>query len=331
MRKVTIKEVAAEAGVSTATVSRVLNNSGTVNAEMKEQVLAAMKRLNYQPNAIARSLKREKTNTIGIVIPDISNSFFMQLAKGIEETVSEEGYNLIFCSSDEKPEKERKLLQLLQEKRVDAIVLATAGQNACLVRDIRTSGIPIVLVDRKIDGEDGETDIVLEDNVQGAFLLTSHLIRQGHRRIGVINGSLDVSTGLDRYSGYIRAMRHYGLETNVKYIFNGNFSQGDGSQAADYFLSLHEKPTAIISFNNKMAFGALLELLKRQMRIPDDMALASYGEVEAAQLLRDPGIAYIDQNPYAMGLKAGQFLLRRLKQKNGKPFKEMFAPVLKVR
>lgn len=322
MGNVTIKDVARESGVSTASISRVLNESGYVSNETKARVLAAVKKLNYQPNAIARSLKQDKTNTIGVVVPDIANPYFMKIAKAIEDTVSNNGYNLIFCSFDENPGKERELLAVMYEKRVDAIVLATSGESEDIVA---SSGIPIVLLDRKMKIESQQLDYVIEDNIQAAYCLTKTLLEQGHRRIGVVNGSLKVSTGWERYEGYKRALQEYGLKEDLQLAYKGNFAQLDGCRAVDYFLSLGEKPTAILSFNNTMSFGVILELRRRGYNIPEDMVVASYGEVEAAQLLHNPQMIYVKQEPYEMGLKVGEIILHRL-QKRRKIIQETLIP-----
>ncbi|HUC93884.1 MAG TPA: LacI family DNA-binding transcriptional regulator [Paenibacillus sp.] len=315
MSKATIKQVAEEAEVSTATVSRVLNESGYVSGEIKERVLDAINRLNYQPSAIARSLKQDKTFMIGIIVPDISNPYFMGISRGIEDMVGREGFQLMFCSTDENPEKESRLLQLLHEKRVDAIVLATSGGNDQAVKRLIDSGIPIVLVDRKLESEEvgRRLDLVAEDNADGASRLTSKLLQDGHVRIGVVNGPGRVSTGRERYEGVLQAMREHGLKPDPL-VFNGDFSTDDGTRAVRKFLETEPKPTAIISLNNQMSLGVLLEIVRSGLRIPDDMAIASFGEVEAGLLLKNPGLYYIDQHPYDMGKKAGDILLRRIRK-----------------
>lgn len=329
MAKSTIKDVALEANVSTATVSRVLNGSGFVSEDVKQRVLHAIEKLNYQPNAIARSLKQDKTFTIGVVIPDISNPYFMKISKGIEDIVQQKGYNLIFCSSDENPKKEMKLLQLLFEQRVDAIVLATAGCNKEMIKKVNQAGVPIVLVDRTCDIGDEPLDAVIESNTQSTYELTSYLLKQGHRRIGLVNGLLHVSTGKERFEGYLRALDEYGMKLDDKYIFDGSFTQEGGRKAADYFLNFSEKPTAILSFNNIMTFGVLIELTRRGISIPNDIVVASYGDIEATQLLKSPGIISLVHEPYEMGEKAGEILLKRLNDEEG-PFVEIFKPKFEI-
>jgi LacI family transcriptional regulator len=312
--KATIKKVAAEAGVSTATVSRALNESGYVSEEIRGRVLGAAAKLNYQPSAIARSLKQDKTYMIGIIVPDISNSYFMGISRGIEDVVGREGFQLMFCSSDENPNKESRLLQLLHEKRVDAIVLATSGGNEETVKGLMNAGVPIVLIDRKLELDEGiKLDLVAEDNTEGAFRLTAKLLEDGHTRLGVVNGPIRVSTGKERYEGVLRAMMEYGLAPEPL-IYNGDFSTEGGSRAVQKFFEAETRPTAIVSLNNRMSLGVLLEIIRSGHHIPDDVAVASFGEVEAGQLLKQPGLYYIDQHPYEMGMKAGEILLRRIRK-----------------
>lgn len=312
MSNATIKDIAKETGVSIATVSRVLRNRGYASQEVKDKVFAAAKKLNYQPNAVARSLKNHRTNTIGIIIPDISNPYFMKISKGIEDTIRENGYHLLFVSGDEDGNKEREMLNVLYEKRVDALVLATSGGNDEFIIQLNKTGTPIILIDRKLTGDFKGLDLVVEDNVGAANQITKYLLSQGHTRIGVVNGPIKVSSGLERYQGYQMALQEHGLEEDSNLVFNGNFNEEDGVKAVNKFLSLREKPTAILSFNNRMTFGVLLQLQRRGYSVPEDIVVASYGEVEAAQLLTSPGIISILQDPYEMGVRTGQIILNRL-------------------
>ncbi|WP_240420541.1 LacI family DNA-binding transcriptional regulator [Paenibacillus periandrae] len=331
MAKATIKQVAAEAGVSTATISRVLNSSGYVSDEVKNRVMLAIDKLQYQPNAIARSLKQDKSFTIGVVLPDISNPFFMTICRGLEDVVQEYGYHLIFCSSDELPEKEAQLLQLMTEKRVDAVVLATTGGNEDLVARMSAAGIQFILVDRSLDLPGTAVDLVAEDDVNGAYALTKQLIQQGHSVIGVINGCMGVSTGQDRFIGCQKAFAEAGMEHEAAYDYDGKFTEAGGREAVRYFLQMTKPPTALLSFNNKMTFGALLELTENGRDIPGDIAIASYGEVEAARLLKRSGIVYVDQKPYELGIKAGRTILHRLEKgaESSEVVRDILQPVIK--
>ena len=330
--KATIKEVAAEAGVSTATVSRVLNDSGYVSPEVKERVRAAMGKLRYRPSAIARSLKQDRTHMIGVLVPDISNPYFMEMSRGIEDVAGQEGFQLTFCSSDENPDKEKRLLQLLGEKRVDAIVLATAGGGADTVHALAEHGIPVVLIDRRLEGKGGkrEFDLVAEDNSEGAYRLAMRLLEDGHTRIGIVNGPAHATTGRDRLGGVMKALREHGLDGKPP-VYNGDFSTEGGIRAVKAFLQEQPRPTAILSLNNRMSFGVLVELVRSGLRIPDDMAVASFGEVEAGRLLRSPGLIYIYQRPYDMGRRAGELLLERIQgaEPQRRAVKEIFSNEVK--
>jgi LacI family transcriptional regulator len=315
LAKATIKQVAAAAEVSTATVSRVLNDSDYVSDEIKERVMAAVNQLNYRPSAIARSLKQDRTYMIGVIVPDISNPYFMGISRGIEDIVGKEGFQLIFCSSDENPDKERRLLKLMQEKRVDAVVLATSGGNDPAIKQLADSKMPIVLVDRKLDSSETgmNLDLVAEDNTEGASRLTRKLLEDGHTVIGVANGPTRSSTGRERLDGVRKAMKEYGLNEEPK-VYNGDFSTEDGIRAVRHFLGSEHRPTAIISLNNRMSLGVLLEIVRSGLKIPADMAVASFGEVEAGPLLKESGLYYMEQHPYDMGIKAGELLLLRIRE-----------------
>ncbi|WP_261130861.1 LacI family DNA-binding transcriptional regulator [Bacillus sp. Marseille-Q3570] len=331
MINVTIKDIARMSDVSTATVSRVLNNNGYASAEIRDRVLSVAKQLNYQPNGIARSLKMDRTSTIGVIIPDISNPYFMRISKGIEDTLEQSGYILMFVSSDENPHKEEKTLHALLKNRVQAIVLATSSENDETITKIQEKGVPVVLIDRKLGDHSGHLDSVVEDNVEGAYQLTKYLLQKGHRHIGVINGTLEVSTGRERYEGYKRAIREFQIEEDPELVFNGKFNQEDGEEAVTHFFTLDQKPTAILSFNNTMTFGVILQLAKMGYTVPDDIVVASYGDTEASQLLKPPGIVCIKQSPYDMGVKVGEILLNQLNGHAKEPVHEIFKPELDIR
>jgi len=306
---VNIKQVAREAGVSTATVSRVLNGTGYASEEARKRVMEAIERLNYRPSAIARSLKQDKTYTIGILVPDISNPYFMQISKGIEDVVHGEGYHLIFASTDEHPDKEAHLLNLFSEQRADVVVLAASFATERQLAQMVKSGIHVILVDRRLPDVSLELDMFLEDNAAASEQLTECLIRDGHERIAVIHGGTRISTSKERLDGYRRAMAARGLPVDERLLFDGRFSEEGGKRAVLEWMNLKERPTAILALNNAMAFGALLQLVESGVSIPDDMAVASFGEVEAARLLKGSNLWHMRQKPYQMGEEIGKRIL----------------------
>lgn len=322
MTKVTIKEVARKANVSTSTVSRVLNNNYPVSEEVRDEVLRCMKELNYQPNGIARSLKNSKTQMIGFVVADIANPYFMQIAKAMESVISNENHSLVFCSSDGIPQKERKLLELLNEKRVEAMVIASSDPDGLYIKQLVDQGMPVVLIDRKLKGVD--TDVVVEDNFNAAYQLTEYLIKSGHRKIAIINVALSISVGLERFDGFKEAMKHNDIPVEERYVFKGGFTRMEAYHAAKRLIVENQNhlPTAIFCANNIMAEGAIIAVREFGMKIPDDISIVSFGTVDLLELI-EPKLTIASQNPYAIGRKAGQIILDRVNHDgNARDFKE---------
>lgn len=318
MERVTIKDIAKESGVSTASVSRVLNKTGNVSEKVQKKVLKAVKKLNYQPNAVARSLKLQRTNTIGIILPDISNSYFMRISKGIESVIGNNKYTILFASSDENHEKEKRILQAFVEKRVDAIVVAPVGKNDQRILSINRDGIPIILMDRELTNKTDELSFVGESNVKSAYELTNQVLERGHTHIGVINGNLEVTTGFERFQGFVKATTEKNILQNTNLVYNGNFTEKDGANAVRKFMDYEIKPTAILSFNNAMTYGAILELVNLDISIPEDIFIASFGKTNLESVLKDWDIIYIEQQPYRMGIQIGEILMNKLEYNNFK-------------
>lgn len=316
MSNPTIKDIAREAGVSIASVSRVLNSDGYASESMKQKVNEASQKLNYFTNDIAKSLKTKKTNTIGVLIPDIANPFFMDISKGIEDSISDTDFNLIFTSGMEDIDKEKELLELLIQKRVDGIVLASAGVHKDILNNILATNIPIILVDRKIKTIANQVDLVIEDNFEGAYQLTNKLINDQHEKIGVINGRLSVSTGIERFEGYKGLMHDKKIEIDSNYIFEGDYSEESGKKAIQYFSKLPTPPTAILSLNNTMTVGATKELMDSFLQDDDTFTIASYGEIEFQNYLKNIKIYCVKQNPYKMGRKIGEKIMSKLFSEN---------------
>jgi len=318
---VTIKQIAEEANVSGATVSRVVNNNYPVSEEVRLKVLKAISELNYQPNGVARSLKSKKTHMIGIVVADITNPYFMQIAKGVESVVSSKGYNLLFCSTNENPSREHGLLRLLNEKRVDAIVLATCDKDGSHIKHLIEHGIPVIMVDRKISGLD--IDTIVEDNFNASYNITNYLISKGHKKISIVNGLLNVSTGKERFEGFKKALGDNGILLIEKYVLKGDFKREDAYREAKNMIKKQKNdlPTAIFAANNLMAEGTMIAICEQGLRMPEDISIVSFGDLSISQLIK-PKLTVISQNAYAIGQRAGEIALERTsgKQKNYKEF-----------
>ncbi|MCK4900317.1 MAG: LacI family DNA-binding transcriptional regulator, partial [Anaerolineales bacterium] len=239
---VTMRDVAERASVSVTTVSHVINQSRPVSDELRGRVLAAMEELGYQPNTLARSLRRGETHTIGIIIPDSANPFFAEVARGIENTSFEHGYSVILCNTDNDLERESLYTDVLVKKQVDGILFVAAGLSAENIQALQKRGIPLVIVDRQVSGV--EVDSVLTDNVQGGLLATRHLIDLGHNRIGCIVGPSDLTPSAARVTGYQQALNEAGISYDEVLIVKGDFQYESGFEAANRLLSMDDSPTA---------------------------------------------------------------------------------------
>lgn len=308
-RNITIRDVARYAGVSTATVSRVLNGTSPVKDDLVARVEQAVTTLGYRPNAAARTLKTRKANAIGILVPDISNPYFMQIIKGIEDVMAQD-YSLLMASSDESSKKEKRLLNVLSEDRIDCLVLATAGGNDEVIRAIDEKRNPVVLIDRLPDSLANRMDSVVEDNFWSAYELVHSLIRLGIQSLGIIHGPMSASTAFQRASGCMSAVRQHAPKLRVREHL-GDYTAESGERAVDDFLQ-GESPDAIIAMNNLMAVGAISRLMKRGFVIGKHITLGSYGAIEN-YLLIDGSLRYVEQEPRTLGKLAGKLVQRRLR------------------
>lgn len=321
----TIHDVAKLAGVAPITVSRVINDSGYVSDKVREKVNAAIAELGYVPNILARSLKSKKTNTLALVFTDITNPFFTILARGVEDTASKAGFNVIFCNTDESQEEEDNYIQLLLQKQVDGILLVPAVSNTKSIELIQEQKTPLVILDRRVSN--ARVDIVRGDSEGGAYQLTEFLINLGHRRIAILSGPRDVSTAEDRVQGYIRAMKDNGLEDNIQFSY-GNFTQKSGYAVAREVFSKDPKPTAVFAANNMIAFGLLKALLDMDLKVPDDVAIVSFDDIPD-NLTHAPFFTVVRQPPYDYGKKATELLIARIKNGSDQDtvYKEVIFPV----
>jgi LacI family transcriptional regulator len=324
----TIKDIAREAGVSTATVSHVINITRFVGEERRQRVLKAIRDLRYRPNAIARSLVKQRTHTIGVLISDILNPFYTAIVRGIEDVTSRSGYNVILCNTDEDPEKERLYIRVLMEKRIDGLILSSAFQEGPHPLQDQFDEIPLVCVVRKIPGL--QTDAVAGDNVGGAFKATEHLIGLGHRRIGLVCGPSGVSSGGDRLKGTLKALRDHGIPVDARLIRMGDFKPESGYRLTREILDVDDPPTALFVTNNQMTLGALRALEERGIRVPQGLSLVSMDDMEWSPFL-DPPMTTVEHSPYGMGKKSGEMVLQRIGERDRKPRRIIFPSNLVIR
>lgn len=278
----------------------------------RAKVLQAIEELGYVPNSLARSFALQRTKTIGLVITDITNPFFTTLARGVEDTAAKNHFSVIFCNTDENPEKEALYLELLAGKRVDGVILAPASRKKHSLKSLLARGIPVVLVDREVEGlHQMDVDIVKGDSVYGAYILTKHLVGLGHRRIGIIVGNKEISTAEDRVLGYRRALEEAGIPVDESLIRFATYSEEGGYREAKSLLACGNRPTAIFGGNNFIALGVVAAVKELGLRIPEDIALVCFEDIDFISKFA-PFFTVVVQPAYSMGVIATELLIRRI-------------------
>lgn len=308
-----IYDVAKRAATSVATVSAVVNNSSYVSPALKERVELAIAELKYTPNHLARSLARKASHTIGIVIPDIANTFFSEVVRGAEDKVNEAGYTLILGNSDNQVEKEELYLNVFLSKRVDGILLVkAAGEiSASLQETLRTPSPPIALIDREYPSL--KADTVVTDNAGGSYAATRHLMNLGHRRIGLISGNPGLSTTEGRLQGYRDALSSRSVPFDPSLIANGDYGVESGYAAGATLMK--QRPTAIFVTNCMMTIGLMQFLNKHKLRCPEDIAIVSYDDVMWNEIVK-PTLTCIVQPKYLLGYRSAEILISRIRGKH---------------
>ncbi|GAB4473211.1 MAG: substrate-binding domain-containing protein [Anaerolineae bacterium] len=277
----TMRDVAKRAGVSLTTVSHVINETRYVSESVKQRVFAAMEELDYRPNELARSLRRGQTNTIGLVLPDSANPYFAEIGRAIEALAFEAGYSVILGNTYGEIDKEDVYVEVLRTKQVDGIIFVAAGDRTTSVRSLLERHFPFVLVDRDLGGV--SADVVMVDNHQGGLVVTRHLIGLGHRRIGIVTGPSILTPSADRINGYCKALEEAGIPCEEELLVAGDFRPNSGYHAALHLLDLSHPPTAIFACNDMMAIGVLRAAAERGCRVPDDLAVVGFDNIELAQ------------------------------------------------
>lgn len=303
---VRIADVARMANVSTATVSRVISNAGTVKKETAEKVLEAINKLNYQPNMLARQLRRSETKTILVVVPDITNTFFSAVLRGIESVAIENGYQVLLGDARNNVETETSYLTILGQKKADGLILLTARTDQKILEEL-SQDHPVVLACEYYEGTQLPT--VSIDNVSSARKATEYLISLKHKRIGHISGPLNVVVGRDRCKGFHQAMAKHGLSVDPSLVQEGEFSFESGFNLMMKFLSLEEPPTAIFAGNDEMAMGAVKAAKSKGFRVPEDLSVVGFDDIKFASIF-EPALTSIAQPTFDMGQKAMHLLLR---------------------
>ncbi|MCU1549704.1 MAG: LacI family transcriptional regulator [Glaciihabitans sp.] len=300
-----INDVALAAGVSTATVSRVLNNSKTVNAELADRVRVAAHQLGYRPNGIARSLRRRSSDVIALIINDVSNPFFTAITRGVEDVAQRSGYSVLLCNTDEDPGKEATYLRVAEQQQVAGVILSPNTATSDVSR-LFNAQVPLVVIDRTLNEP---VDSVMVHSLNGAEAATQHLLASGWKRPACVAGPREASTASDRLHGFLEAVRQHGnLEELYEYA---PFTQEGGANAAKALLDLPTPPDSLFVANSQMALGVLDEVRRRGLRIGYDIGIITFDDAPWAPFISPP-MSVVAQPAYEVGRRAAELLMERV-------------------
>lgn len=323
----TIKDIARIAGVAPSVVSRALNNKYGVKESTRQRILEIARELGYYPNSAARSLVTRRTETIGIVMADISEPYYSQTIKGMEYVAIQTGYTLLFSNSYENVEHGRVLHKMISGERVDGLVIVGSNiQEKSFISQLLERDIPFVLVERNFS--DPRVNCIWVDNVRGGYLATRFLIEKGHRKIAHIAGNLYFQVALDRIEGYKRALAEAGIGFSEEWVAAGDFLTQGGYQAMKELLPLG--CTAVFAANDAMAYGALQAIWEAGLKVPDDIAIIGFDDLEFSQLTNPP-LTTVRQPRYEMGRRSLEILVSVLRNKGPNGVKICFQPEITVR
>ncbi len=334
---VTIYDVAKKAGVGIGTVSRAINNSPHISPGTREKILKVIHELKYQPSAMAQSLARKKTNIIACVVPQFTGYFYFEVLNGVQQALSNYGYDLILYNVDKLEKKEEILKRTIQERKVDGVLLISMPISDKLVSRFAESKLPIVIVDSYHDA----LDSITVENKEGAFTATEHLIKLGHKRIGMINGSLTSVPALDRLEGFKAALNKYniacydnliiniGLNGDPEVRYNDGFNKKAGYKAMNQLLALNQdRPTAIFISSDIQATGAIKAIGEYGLKIPSDITIVGFDDIELSEYL---GLTTVHQPMYEMGTLAANRLMAKIAGDDSDNFKTVFPTKLVIR
>jgi len=318
MKHATIIDIAKKLGISPSTVSRALSNHPDVKDETKEKVRKIAKAMLYSPNPIARSLKSNRTSTIGVIVPEIEHFFFSSAISGIEEVASSSGYTIILCQSNESVEREVENVKLMIQHRVAGVIVSISltTKNGNHFQELLKHRIPVVFFDRV--SEDVSASKVLIDDYRSAYDAVSYLIDKGRKAIAHFGGSSEVGIYEKRWRGYVDAMRHAGLPLHEKLMANGELYEQHGYQSFDTMIRENEIPDAVFAVNDSVAVGAMQRIKEARLRIPEDVAIIGFSNEKITRLV-DPPLTTVDQPAMDMGKKAAEILIDTIEKHVDEP------------
>ncbi len=325
----TIYAVAKKAGVSISTVSRVINNSSPVSDKLRKKVNEAIEKLNYQPNALAQSLIKAETRTVGLITPDISNPFFSLLAKGAEELAKIHNYSLILCNSNDDPKAETEYIDILLKKQVDGLIFTGTRCKNEYINQLIEDQFPIVVVDREIE-EGNDANLIFTNNKDGAYQATKYLTHLGHKDIAYIAGYPDVKTDKDRFEGYKKALEEASISFKKDLVIIGNYHWKDAYDSVKNLLKKGKSFSAVFATNDLMAMGAIKALEEKNLKVPDDVSVIGFDDILFASIVNPP-LTTVAQPTYQMGENAMRLLIDVIKKRITKPRKVVLETRLIIR
>jgi len=326
--KPTIYDIARLAGVSTATVSKVFNNRGSISDKTKKKIFEISEELNYQPSVVASALAGKKTYTIGLLIPDVVNPFFAEMTRNIEDRAHELGFNLVICNTDNDVNKEFNYIQLLRQKRVDGIILATGVRNDKLLKELINEQLPIALIAREMSILSAST--VLVDDFAGGYSAASYLTGLGHKRIAIIAENLKLASSRERIRGYRYALEEAGIGYDERYVKESDFSLAGGGKTTNELLDEPEPPTAIFACNDLLAIGAMQAAKQRGVSIPEELSVVGFDNTVLAAIT-DPPLTTIAQPIQAMGQQVVDLITQEINNPKSIKQRIVLLPELIVR
>ena len=328
MKYITLKMVAESAGVSVNTASRAINSKSDINEETKKRVLQVAQELGYVRNATAVALRTRKTGTIGVVIADNRNPFYAELLNGIEVAAREKNYHIILANTQRDYKKEEEAINLLLTKRVDGLLITPVQDKDEDIKNLLDANIPFVVMGR--DFENIEIDAVFNDEVKEGFLATEYLIKKGHKRIALVDGFIYKSPAKGRLEGYKKALDKYRISLDESLISVGDINIEDGYERTKQMLEKNLDFTAIFTYNDMMAFGSMQAIKEKGLRIPEDIGLVGYDDIQFSSLI-SPSLTTIRLKKQELGIESVKLLFSRINREHKKTIKIMLDVELQIR
>lgn len=312
----TIKDVARHAGVSITTVSRILNNQPYVAEELRQRVLKSIDELGYRPSRVAQRLRATASSLVGVIFSDIANPFYIESLRGIEQVLSQHGMSVLIGNANSDPKREEAFIHLMQMEGVAGLIIAPTKEDSPVLAHTSDLGLPVVVIDRRMVNM--QVDAVLADNFKGSWLAIQHLVQLGHQRIAVVSGPLHLTSGRERYTGYLQAMSDVSLPVENSFTRFGDYRQASGYTLTRELLNLSDPPTALFVANNQMTIGALNAIHEAGWTIPDDIAVIGFDDLSWAISLNPP-LTTVAQPTFEIGLRAAELFLVRIADPNRPP------------